>query len=296
MDMILKRPCANNQSNLPPLGGVGLKPVHYSELIDTITRSARPAWVEIHPQNYFGDGGPPHRWLTAIADIYPLSFHSVGLSLGSADGLNTDDLERLAKLCDRYNPAVISDHLSFSGDAHHRFADLLPVPYTQECLQCFADAVSKVQDRLRRTILIENPARYLGYAGDEMSETEFIRQLLSKSGCGLLLDLNNVEVASTNLGYCAAGYVDAIDPEWVGEIHLAGHSVEIHQSGPLLIDDHGSCISDATWDLYRRFIARSGSKPTLVEWDSDVPALSVLMREMVKAQAIMHSETHAIAV
>lgn len=281
---------------LPLSVGTGLKPQHYQALLDPDAPSGRPRWVEVHPQNYFGDGGPPHRWLTAIAEIYPLSFHSVGLSLGSADGLNKYDLDRLAVLCDRYQPASVSDHLSFSGNAHNRFADLLPVPYTHASLDHFAGEIGKVQDRLKRQILIENPSRYLAYQGDDMSEVEFIERLISRSGCGLLFDINNVEVSAINLRFSAQAYVDAINPDWVGEIHLAGHAVEHHDSGPLLIDDHGSHVTDATWALYRRFIERAGSKATLIEWDTDVPEYTVLMAEADKAQAMMDEACHAYAI
>lgn len=285
----------NAHGTLPPSCGIGLKPQHYAAVLDPDTSSEAPGWIEVHPQNYFGTsdswgGGPPHRWLTAIAEKYPLSFHSVGLSLGSADGLNEHDLERLAILCDRYSPAMVSDHLSFSGNAHHRFADLLPVPYTAASLDHFASQIHRVQSRLKRSILIENPSRYLAYRGDEMVEVEYIGQLIERTGCGLLFDINNVEVSATNLGFSAAAYVDAVDPAWVGEIHLAGHTVEQHGSGPLLIDDHGSSVTHATWTLYRHFIARGGTKPTLIEWDTDVPDYAVLMAESAKASAILNRE------
>ncbi len=285
----------NLPTALPPSVGLGLKPQHYKALLDPDSPSGKLAWVEVHPQNYFGDGGPPHRWLTAIAELYPLSFHSVGLSLGSADGLSGHDLDRLAILCDRYQPASVSDHLSFSGNAHNRFADLLPVPYTKVSLDHFAGEIGKVQDRLKCSILVENPSRYLAYRSDEMSEIEFIERLISKSGCGLLFDINNVEVSATNLGFSAQAYVDAIDPNWVSEIHLAGHAIEHHDSGPLLIDDHGSHVTDATWNLCRRFIDRAGAKPTLIEWDTDVPDYAVLMAEASKAQMVMDEAYHALA-
>jgi uncharacterized protein (UPF0276 family) len=280
---------------LPSSVGIGLKPQHYNALLDPHCPSGRPNWVEVHPQNYFGDGGPPHRWLTAISECYPLSFHSVGLSLGSADGFNQYDLERLALLCDRYQPASVSDHLSFSGNADNRFADLLPVPYTKASLDHFAGEIGKVQDRLQRVILVENPSRYLAYRGDEMGEVEFIERLLTRSGCGLLFDINNVEVSATNLGFSAKAYIDAIEPGWVGEIHLAGHAVEQHESGPLLIDDHGSPVTRATWQLYRRLIERAGPKPTLIEWDTNVPEFSELMAEADNATAIMDKAHHAFA-
>ena len=286
--------------SLPLSGGIGLKSVHYQNVLDDAATATRPSWVEVHPQNYFGDGGPAHRWLTAIAGVYPLSFHSVGLSLGSAGGLNADDLDKLAVLCDRYQPAMVSDHLSWSGNAHDRYPDLLPIPYTQEALNHFAGEIGKVQDRLQRSILIENPSRYLSYRDDEMSETDFIDTLCRKAGCGLLFDINNVEVTATNVGLDMEAYIDAIDPGIVGEIHLAGHAREDHDSGPLLIDDHGSIVSDISWNLYRRFITRAGAKPTLIEWDSNIPEYDVLMAEVAKVEATLANQQaseprHAIA-
>ena len=286
--------------SLPPLGGIGLKSVHYNDVLDDSAQAKYPSWVEVHPQNYFGDGGPAHRWLTAIAGVYPLSFHSVGLSLGSADGLNTNDLEKIAALCDRYQPAMVSDHLSWSGNAHDRYPDLLPIPYTREALDHFASEIGKVQDRLQRPILIENPSRYLSYRDDEMSETDFISALCRESGCGLLFDINNVEVTATNVGLDMDAYIDAIDPGIVGEIHLAGHATEEHDSGPLLIDDHGSIVSDVTWRLYQRFIERAGPIATLIEWDTDIPEYDVLMAEVAKADAILddslaEESRHAVA-
>lgn len=286
--------------SLPPSGGIGLKSVHYQNVLDDAAETRRPSWVEVHPQNYFGDGGPAHRWLTAIAGVYPLSFHSVGLSLGSAGGLNADDLDKLAVLCDRYQPAMVSDHLSWSGNAHDRYPDLLPIPYTQEALDHFAGEIGKVQDRLQRSILIENPSRYLSYRDDEMSETDFIDTLCRKAGCGLLFDINNVEVTATNVGLDMDAYIDAIDPGIVGEIHLAGHAREDHDSGPLLIDDHGSTVSDISWNLYRRFITRASAKPTLIEWDSNIPEYAVLMAEVAKVEATLANQQaseprHAIA-
>lgn len=286
--------------SLPPSGGIGLKSVHYQNVLDDAAETRRPSWVEVHPQNYFGDGGPAHRWLTAIAGAYPLSFHSVGLSLGSAGGLNADDLDKLAALCDRYQPAMVSDHLSWSGNAHDRYPDLLPIPYTQEALDHFAGEIGRVQDRLQRAILIENPSRYLSYRDDEMSETDFIDALCRKAGCGLLFDINNVEVTATNVGLDMEAYIDAIDPAIVGEIHLAGHAREDHDSGPLLIDDHGSIVSDISWNLYRRFITRAGAKPTLIEWDSNIPEYDVLMAEVAKVEATLANQQaseprHAVA-
>lgn len=277
---------------LPPLAGVGLKPQHCPLALDLVSASIPfgafvPSWFEVHPQNYFGAGGPPHRWLSAFADQTPLSFHSVGLSLGSRDGVNLEELEQLAVLCDRYAPAMVSDHLSWSGSASNRYPDLLPVPYTDEALDHFAAQVARVQDRLGRTILIENPSRYLAFTGDEMSEADFLHVLCARTGCGILFDINNIEVSATNLGLDADAMVDAIDPALVGEIHLAGHAREDHAEGPLLIDDHGSPVTDATWRLFERFIQRSGPRPVLIEWDTDVPEFDVLLSEAAKADAVM---------
>ena len=279
-------------TGLPPFAGIGLKPQHYGDVLEAASAGIcppdrAPAWLEVHPQNYFGEGGSPHRWLTEIAAYFPISFHSVGLSLGSADGVDGEELDQLAALCDRYRPAMVSDHLSWSGSASNRYPDLLPVPYTAEALDHFTRQVGRVQDRLKRPILIENPSRYLAFARDEMDEATFLHQLCERAGCGILLDINNIEVSATNLGLDPVGMVDAIDPRLVAEVHLAGHAREEHADGPLLIDDHGSAVSDVTWGLFARFVARAGHRPVLIEWDTDVPAYEVLMAEAMKAGAIM---------
>lgn len=290
----------NIPAPLPFNPGIGLKPQHYRRALaptpveTSASRDAplpgslpRPGWFEVHPQNYFCEGGPPHRWLTAIREDNPVSFHSTGLSLGSAEGLDAEELSALAQLCERYQPNSISDHLSWSGTANNRFPDLLPLPYTRECLDHFAEQVERVQDRLKRKILVENPSRYLAFTGDEMDEAEFLHALCAKAGCGLLFDVNNIEVSATNLGLDPAAMIDAIDVKLVGEVHLAGHAVERHDDGLLLIDDHGSPVTDLTWQLFARFIARAGPKPVLIEWDTDVPDYEVLLAEADKARAIM---------
>ncbi|MDO7837193.1 DUF692 domain-containing protein [Sphingobium sp. HBC34] len=286
-------------TKLPPLAGIGLKPEHYSSVLQSVSASTSaegmnpgdaPGWLEVHPQNYYGAGGPPHRWLSAIAQHRPLSFHSVGLSLGSAAGCDLEDLEQLAALCERYEPAMVSDHLSWSGSASNRYPDLLPVPYTDEALGHFVTQIAVVQDRLKRRILIENPSRYLAFARDDMDEVDFLHLLCELSGCGILLDINNIEVSATNLGFDPLGMIDAIDPGLVGEVHLAGHAREEHPDGPLLIDDHGSAVSDLTWALFARFVTRAGRLPVLIEWDTDVPDYGVLMGEAHKAGAIMREQ------
>lgn len=274
--------------SLPPRAGIGLRSRHYVDVLDAAERGAAPAWAEVHPQNYFGAGGPPHRWLTAIADHMPLSFHSVGLSLGSASGVDADELEALAALCDRYEPAMVSDHLSWSNGPDDKFPDLLPIPYTNAALDHFVGEVARVQDRLGRGILIENPSRYLAYAESDWDEVQFLHELCRRSGCRLLLDINNVEVSAFNLGLDPAPWLDAFDPALVGEIHVAGHAVKDDGMGGLIaIDDHGSAVRPRCWDLLATFLRRAGPKPVLVEWDTDVPDYDVLMAEAAKADALI---------
>jgi hypothetical protein len=257
-------------------------------VLDAAERGAAPAWAEVHPQNYFGAGGPPHRWLTAIADHLPLSFHSVGLSLGSASGVDADELEALAALCDRYEPVMVSDHLSWSNGPDDKFPDLLPILYTNAALDHFVGEVTRVQDRLGRGILIENPSRYLAYAESDWDEAQFLHELCRRSGCRLLLDINNVEVSAFNLGLDPAPWLDAFDPALVGEIHVAGHAVKDDEMGGLIaIDDHGSAVRPSCWDLLATFLRRAGPKPVLVEWDTDVPDYDVLMAEAAKADALI---------
>ncbi len=288
----------NNHSVNPLTGvGIGLKPKHYHLVLQSLSASihdpaSTPDWLEVHPQNYFCAGGPPHRWLSAIAERAPISLHSVGLSLGSADGVVPDELDQLAALCARYQPALVSDHLSWSGSASNRYPDLLPVPYTDEALDHFVAQVGLVQERLGRQILLENPSRYLAFAGDQYEEAEFLHLLCRRSGCGLLFDINNIEVSATNLGLDPFAMVDAIDADLVGEIHLAGHACEQTAEGPLLIDDHGSPVTGLTWRLFDRFIRRAGARPVLIEWDTDVPEYDVLMAEVMRAREILDAAAH----
>jgi uncharacterized protein len=277
--------------DLPRRAGFGLKSDHYAGVLAAAEQGSPPAWVEVHPQNYFGAGGPPHRWLTAIAEHVPLSFHSVGLSLGSATGVDRGELEALAVLCDRYAPAMVSDHLSWSNGPDDKFPDLLPVPYSDAALDHFVTGVDRVQDRLARPILIENPSRYLAYAGDDWDEVDFLHELCRRSGCGLLLDVNNVEVSAFNLGLDPVPWLDAFDPRLVGEVHVAGHArKDDDMGGTIAIDDHGSAVRQSCWDLLAAFLDRAGPKPVLVEWDSDVPDFAVLMAEVAKADALLAHE------
>ncbi len=273
---------------LPLAGGMGLKPEHCADVLGLTdadgvpsTHAGPPAWVEVHPQNYFMDGGPSHRWLGAIAERLPLSLHSTGLSLGSAAGPDADELDALARLVRRYQPAMVSDHLSWSNAGGQKFPDLLPMPYTHAALDRLVANVGLVQERLGRAIAIENPSRYLAFAGDSWDEVDFIHTLCARAGCSLLLDINNVVVSAHNLGFAAADWLARVDPALVAEIHVAGHSTEHFDDGTSLkIDDHGSAVDATCHALLARFVARAGPRPVLVEWDSHVPALAVLLGEV----------------
>lgn len=277
-------------SPLPPRGGIGLKPAHFADLLAATERGAGPHWVEIHPQNYMMAGGPMHRWLGAIAERLPLSMHSVGLSLGDPGGVNRDELERLATLVERYQPAMVSDHLSWSSLDGETIPDLLPVPMTRATLDHFVAQASIVQDRLKRPILLENPSRMLAFAGDEYDEPNFLAELCRRAGCGLLLDINNILVSATNLGIDVRATVAAIDPAIVGEIHIAGHAIEDHGAFALAIDDHGSPVGAACWDLLGEFLDRAGPRPVLVERDNDVPDFATLAAEVARADALLAPE------
>lgn len=279
------------QRPLPARGGIGLKPSHFADVLDAAGRGVGLHWVEVHPQNYMMAGGPMHRWLTAITEVLPVSFHSVGLSLGDPDGCGLEELERLATLADRYRPAMISDHLSWSSLGGERIPDLLEMPMTGASLTHLARQIGRVQDRLQRPILVENPSRMLAFAGDDYDEPAFLSELCARSGCGLLLDVNNVIVSSINLAFDPEEYLDAIDAPLVGEIHVAGHSIEDHGDGVrLAIDDHGSPVSEQCWGLLARLIDRVGPKPVLVERDNDVPAFADLAAECARADGLLEME------
>ena len=276
---------------LPPRGGIGLKSPHFAEVLGAAERGAGPQWAEVHPQNYMMSGGPMHRWLTAIREAMPISFHSVGLSLGDPAGCDGQELDRLAALTDRYEPAMVSDHLSWSSLGGEHIPDLLPMPMTRESLTHFATEIDRVQERLKRPILVENPSRMLAFANNEYDEPAFLAELCKRSGCGLLLDVNNVIVSGINLGLDPKAYLDAIDPALVGEVHVAGHSVEEHEGGArIAIDDHGSPVSEECWLLLERFLHRAGPKPVLVERDNDIPPFSELAAEVARADGLLATE------
>jgi hypothetical protein len=270
---------------VPARVGVGLKPEHYTDII-----SGRPdiGWFEIHAENYMGAGGPPHRYLSAIRERYPLSLHGVGLSIGAARPLDKAHLARLRALNQRYRPGLFSEHLAWSTHDGAFFADLLPVPYNEETLHRVADHIDEVQETLGRRMLLENPSTYVAFAETTMGEIEFLSEVAKRTGCGLLLDVNNVHVSSTNQRWDAEDYIDRFPMALVGEIHMAGFAPETDDRGdPLLIDAHDRPAAPAVIDLYRRAIRRAGPVPTLVEWDNDVPDWATLFAEARRVEGAM---------
>lgn len=279
-------------ARLPDTAGIGFRRRHYDDLCST---PQGPGFIEIHAENYMGDGGPPHAQLGALRDRYALSVHGVGLSIGGAGPLDTDHLARLKRLCDRYQPESFSEHLAWSSHDQAFLNDLLPLPYDEATLATVCAHVDQVQDSLGRRMLLENPSTYVTFDASTMPETEFLRRIVARTGCGLLLDINNVFVSCTNHRMDPDAYLADFPLEAVGEIHLGGHDAEDLPSGPLLIDAHGSAVADPVWALFARTVARSGPLPTLIEWDNDVPEFGVLMAEADRADAILQGVRHAIA-
>lgn len=269
---------------LPPLPGVGFKPEHFAAIR---ADSAGIGFFEVHAENYMGAGGLPHAQLAAIRADHALSIHGVGLSIGGARGLDRDHLARLRLLCGRYEPESFSEHLAWSSHGAEYLNDLLPLPYTPETLQLVCDHVDQVQTALRRPMLLENPATYLRFAQSTIPETEFLTEVARRTGCGLLLDVNNVFVSCTNDGTDPRLWLEGLPLHLVGEIHLGGHDVEALPSGPLLIDSHGAAVADPVWALFAAVVARAGPLPTLVEWDNDLPEWSVLAAEAARAGEIL---------
>lgn len=270
----------NGASPVPAKAGIGLKPAHYARLL-----SERPplSFLEVHAENYMGEGGPPHRYLSALAALYPLSFHGVGLSLGGAEGLDRAHLSRWKTLVKRYQPALVSEHVAWSRFQDRTLHDLLPIPYTEEALDVLCAHIDEMQDVLGRQILIENPSTYVSFAQSAIPEPEFIVAAARRTGCGLLLDVNNVYVSACNHGFDPRAWLADIPSALVGEIHVAGHSRVTLGGQDVRIDDHGSRVVSEVWRLYRETVARIGPTPTLIEWDTDVPALDVLLQEAKRA-------------
>lgn len=268
---------AQRHDTLPNRPGVGFKPQHFDAI------NAEPGqvtWLEIHAENYMGDGGRPIAQLRELAKVFPISVHGVGLSIGGEAPLNKAHLRRLQHLLDWLKPASFSEHLAWSTHDSHFLNDLLPLPYTAATLARVAAHIDQVQGFLGRRMLLENPSSYLAFAESEMPETEFLARLCAKTGCGLLLDVNNVFISATNQQTDAKAYIDAYPLEQVGEIHLGGHEPQQDEHGaPLLIDNHASAVIDPVWALYEYVIQATGPRPTLIEWDNDVPDWPVLAGE-----------------
>ncbi len=267
--------------------GIGLRTPHYQSIL-----ASRPdvAFLEVHSENFFGDGGQPLKYLQRFREDYAVSTHGVGLSLGSTDALDREHLRKLKRLVDWIEPALISEHICWVGVNGRFLNDLLPLPYTVESLDHIVSRVSEVQDYLRRDIMIENVSSYLEFAESTIPEWEFVREIARRSGCKILLDVNNIYVNATNHDFDARTYLDAIPIGSVGEIHLAG----FEDTGEILIDTHGAVVSDAVWRLYEYAIARFGHVPTLIEWDTDIPALAVLLNEAQKATAILDKHAQRV--
>ncbi len=267
-----------------PAVGLGLKPQHYA---DAVSDPAAGAWFEVHPENYMCDGGPRHTALAAVRDRHPLSLHGVGLSLAGDEAPDEGHLARLRRLVDRYEPFVVSEHLSWSRRRGAYHPDLLPFPRTSAALARITEHIDRTQEAIGRRILIENPSHYLALEGHDYGETEFLISLCRRTGCGLLVDVNNVHVSANNLGYAAGVYIDAMPADLVGEIHLAGHAPDPALGAALLIDTHGAPVDQAVWKLYRRLIARIGIRPTLIERDDNLPAYAELTAERDMAFTIL---------
>ena len=282
------RPTAapTRQTSFPPgpTAGLGLKAQHYEQ---ALACPAAGLWFEVHPENYMVDGGPRLAWLEAIRSDKPLSLHGVGLSLAADEVPDVDHLARLKVLADRFEPFVMSEHLAWSQRSGVYHPDLLPFLRTRRMLARVAENVARAQDALGRRILIENPSLYMALNGHEMSEPEFLNELVAATGCGLLLDLNNVHVSVNNVGGSATAYLDALSADAIGEIHLAGHAPDPEWGEALLIDTHAAPVSDSVWSLYARTIGRIGPRPTLIERDDDIPAFEVLLAERDRADAVL---------
>lgn len=270
---------------LPARAGLGLKAEHYATILQQ-----RPdlGFFEVHAENYMGEGGPPHRYLTAIREAYPLSLHGVGLSIGADRALDKAHLARLAGLIARYQPGFFSEHLAWSSHETGFLNDLLPVPYTAQTLTRVCDHIDQVQEVLGVRMLLENPTTYLAFAESSYAEVDFIAEVVARTGCHLLLDVNNVHISATNQAYDPFDYISRYPLASVREIHLAGFAPQKDEAGrPLLIDSHDRPVDAGVWQLYAHAIGLTGPLPTLIEWDSDVPAWEVLYAEAQRAEAAM---------
>ncbi len=264
--------------------GIGLRTPHYQAIL---AGAPDVSFLEVHSENFFSDGGSPLKYLARFREDYPISTHGVGLSLGSTDPLDPVHLKKLKRLVDSIEPILVSEHLCWVGVDGRFLNDLLPLPYTEESLKHVVNRVGELQDYLKRSVLVENVSSYLEFVDSTIPEWEFVREVASRSGCRILLDVNNIYVNAVNHGFDARHYLDTIQPGSVGEIHLAG----FQDTGELLIDTHGSAVCDEVWTLYEHAISRFGAVPTLVEWDTDIPALELLLAEAGKANRVLESHS-----
>jgi len=274
---------------VPNRPGVGYKPQHFTAIME----DASPVeWLEIHAENYMGDGGRPLAQLRHLAEKFPISVHGVGLSIGGKDPLDPEHLKRLKHLCDWLNPAAFSEHLAWSTHEGHYLNDLLALPYTEETVTNVADHVAQVQDVLGRKMLLENPSSYLAFAESTLSEVDFLAEVVKRTGCGLLLDINNVFISVTNQKTDAIAYIDSFPLEYVGEFHLGGHDEDEDDDGALLlIDSHGREVVDPVWALFDYTLNKTGPRPTLIEWDANVPDWPELAAEAARAAQILDKLT-----
>jgi uncharacterized protein len=281
-------------SPIPAQAGIGLRFQHHRTVLET---QPGLAWMEVHTENYMG-GGAPLQYLEAIRRDTPISLHGVGLSLGSAEGIDPAHLERIRKVAERIEPGLMSEHIAWTVVGGDYLADLLPLPMTEEALDVVCRHVDQTQTHLKRRILVENPSTYVAFGTSVIPEWEFMAAVAARTGCGILCDVNNICVSAHNHGWDASAYLAALPVEAIGEIHLAGHSVRTFADGSeLRVDDHGSRVSDEVWNLYRQALARFGAVPTLIEWDNDVPPLDVLIDEAGRAAALISAsgDPHAHA-
>ncbi|WP_170438694.1 MNIO family bufferin maturase [Ruegeria arenilitoris] len=276
---------ARRMQRLPAAPGVGYKPQHYAQILD---QPGPVGWLEIHAENYMGDGGRPLAQLRHLSERFPISVHGVGLSIGGEGPLDAEHLVRLKHLVGWLNPASFSEHLAWSTHDSQFLNDLLPLPYTDATLARICDHIDQVQETVGRQMLLENPSSYLAFTESTWSEPDFLREVARRTGCGLLLDVNNVFISATNLNYSPRAYVDAYPLDQVGEIHLGGHDEDQDDHGhPLLIDSHGRAVVDPVWALLDYALDQSGPKPVLIEWDNDVPDWPTLRAEAERAQSAL---------
>jgi uncharacterized protein (UPF0276 family) len=282
---------ASPQGPIPATAGIGLRSCHHEALLEQ-----RPAvgWLEVHTENYFHDGGPHLQALERARESYPLSLHGVGMGLGSMDPLDRGHVARVRRAIERFGPSLVSEHACWNRHQGEHFNDLLPLPYTEEAAIHLADRIAQAQDMLGRQILIENLSCYLSFRSSRLTESEFLTAVVERSGCGLLLDVNNVYVNSVNVGLDAVGFINDLPTGTVGEIHLAGHVSRTVDGRELLLDDHGSQVPEPVWDLYQLALRRHGAVPTLIEWDTNLPELAVLVGEANRARNYLEA-AHALA-